>query len=68
MELRFLGQSYTQARPIKTFKPQLGLRKYRGVSYIELSFLGESSPLSNKSKSINSRSLNKLLTPTAKEN
>ncbi len=30
---RFLGQSYTLSRPVKTFKSQLGLRKYRGVAY-----------------------------------
>ncbi len=29
----FLGQSYTVRRPVQTFKPQLGLRKYRGISY-----------------------------------
>ncbi|MDJ0534089.1 MAG: DUF4278 domain-containing protein [Xenococcaceae cyanobacterium MO_207.B15] len=29
----FLGQSYTVRRPIQSFKPQLGLRKYRGISY-----------------------------------
>ncbi len=30
---RFLGQSYTPRRPVKTSNPQLGLRKYRGVAY-----------------------------------
>lgn len=32
---KFLGQSYTLRRPVPTFKPkpQLGLRKYRGVAY-----------------------------------
>lgn len=30
---RFLGQSYTPSLPIKPVKSQLGLRKYRGVSY-----------------------------------
>ena len=29
----FLGQRYSLRRPIKTFKPQLGLRKYRGITY-----------------------------------
>lgn len=67
MELRFLGQKYSVSREIKGFKPQLGLRKYRGVSYIELGFLGESSPLPNKSKSTNSRTLKKCLTPSASE-
>ena len=31
--VRFLGQSYHLRRPIQTFKPQLGMRKYRGISY-----------------------------------
>ena len=30
---RFLGQNYTIRRPIQTFKPQLGIKKYRGVFY-----------------------------------
>lgn len=30
---RFLGQRYTIRRPIQTFKPQLGIKKYRGVFY-----------------------------------
>ncbi|MEM9507555.1 MAG: DUF4278 domain-containing protein [Cyanobacteria bacterium P01_E01_bin.35] len=32
---KFLGQIYTLRRPVQTFKPkpQLGVRKYRGVSY-----------------------------------
>ena len=30
---RFLGQEYTISHPIKTNKSQLGLRKYRGVTY-----------------------------------
>lgn len=30
---RFLGQTYNLRRPSKTFKPQLGLKKYRGVFY-----------------------------------
>jgi len=30
---RFLGQSYTTRRPVKTVNSQLGLRKYRGVAY-----------------------------------
>ena len=30
---RFLGQSYSLRRPIKTVKPQLGMKKYRGVAY-----------------------------------
>ena len=30
---RFLGQKYNLRRPVQTFKPQLGLRKYRGVTY-----------------------------------
>ena len=30
---RFLGQSYIPRRPVKTFKPQLGLKKYRGITY-----------------------------------
>ena len=30
---RFLGQSYTLRRPVQSFKPQLGLRKYRGIAY-----------------------------------
>ena len=30
---RFLGQSYTPRRPVKTSNSQLGLRKYRGVAY-----------------------------------
>lgn len=38
----FLGQTYTRSRPVTTFKPQIGLRKYRGVSYIELRFVGRS--------------------------
>lgn len=29
----FLGQPYHLRRPYKTFKPQLGLRKYRGITY-----------------------------------
>lgn len=29
---RFLGQNYSLRRPVKTVKPQLGL-KYRGVIY-----------------------------------
>ncbi len=29
----FLEQNYTIRRPIQTFKPQLGLKKYRGISY-----------------------------------
>ena len=29
----FLGQRYTLRRPIQIFKPQLGMRKYRGVVY-----------------------------------
>lgn len=29
----FLGQTYSLRRPIKTVKPQLGIRKYRGVAY-----------------------------------
>ncbi len=29
----FLGHSYTVRRPVQTFKPQLGFRKYRGISY-----------------------------------
>ncbi len=28
---RFLGQSYNLRHPVKTFKSQLGLRKYGGV-------------------------------------
>lgn len=30
---RFRGQSYRVRRSVQTFQPQLGLRKYRGVSY-----------------------------------
>ena len=30
---RFLGQAYTPRRPVKNFKSQLGLRKYRGIVY-----------------------------------
>ncbi len=30
---RFLGQPYHIRRPVKTFKPQLGAKKYRGVAY-----------------------------------
>lgn len=32
---RFLGQSYTMRRPVLNVqvKPQLGLKKYRGVTY-----------------------------------
>ncbi len=30
---RFLGQSYTPRCPVKTVKPQLGLKKYRGIAY-----------------------------------
>ena len=30
---RFLGQAYTIRRPIQTFKPQLGIKKYRGRFY-----------------------------------
>ena len=29
----FRGQSYNLHRPVKTFKSELGIRKYRGVSY-----------------------------------
>ncbi|MGK7950471.1 MAG: DUF4278 domain-containing protein [Xenococcaceae cyanobacterium] len=29
----FLGQRYTIRRPIQTLKPQLGIKKYRGVFY-----------------------------------
>lgn len=29
----FLGQPYHLRRPVKTFKSQLGVRKYRGVVY-----------------------------------
>ena len=29
----FLGQTYNLRRPVQTFKPQLGLKKYRGISY-----------------------------------
>lgn len=29
----FLGQKYQLRRPITTIKQQLGLRKYRGVTY-----------------------------------
>ena len=31
--VRFRGQSYRVRRTVQTFQPQLGLRKYRGVSY-----------------------------------
>ena len=30
---RFLGQHYNLRRPVKTFKSQLGVRKYRGIAY-----------------------------------
>ena len=30
---RFLGQTYTPRLPVKPIKSQLGLRKYRGISY-----------------------------------
>ena len=30
---RFLGQRYTLRRPVQSFKPKLGLRKYRGIAY-----------------------------------
>ena len=30
---RFLGQTYNLRRPTKTFKSQLGIRKYRGITY-----------------------------------
>ena len=30
---RFLGQNYKIRRSVQTFQPQLGLKKYRGVSY-----------------------------------
>ena len=30
---RFLGQAYTPHRPVRSFKSQLGLRKYRGIAY-----------------------------------
>ncbi len=36
-----LGQHYTVPRPIKNFKADWGLRKYRGVNYVELRFLGQ---------------------------
>ena len=29
----FRGQKYNLRRPVQTNKPQLGLRKYRGVTY-----------------------------------
>ena len=32
-QAHFLGQSYTLRRPLQTFKPPLGLRKYHGVAY-----------------------------------
>ena len=36
-----LRQNPTLARPIKSFKIDFSLRKYRGVSYVELRFLGQ---------------------------
>ena len=30
---RFRGQTYVPNRPVRPFKSQLGLRKYRGVTY-----------------------------------
>ena len=30
---RFLGQTYSLRRPVQKFKRQIGLRKYRGISY-----------------------------------
>ena len=36
-----MGQHYTVPRPIKSFKADWGLRKYRGVNYVELRFLGQ---------------------------
>ena len=35
------GKNYTLTRPVKSFKADYGLRKYRGVKYIELRFLGQ---------------------------
>ena len=32
---RFLGQTYNISRPTQIFKPQLGFKKYRGVTYIK---------------------------------
>ncbi|MEM6697810.1 MAG: DUF4278 domain-containing protein [Bacteroidota bacterium] len=29
----FLGQGYTVRRPVQIFRPQTGLKKYRGISY-----------------------------------
>ena len=30
---QFLGKTYFTRCPIKTLKPQLGLKKYRGIAY-----------------------------------
>ena len=30
---RFLGRTYFISRPTQIFKPQLGLKKYRGITY-----------------------------------
>ncbi len=32
-QAHFLGQVYTPRLPLKPLKSQLGLRKYRGISY-----------------------------------
>ena len=32
---RFLGRTYFISRSTQTFKPQLELKKYRGVTYIK---------------------------------
>ncbi len=29
----FLGKTYYLRRPVRTFRSQIGLRKYRGISY-----------------------------------
>ena len=33
IKARFMGQTYIMRRPIRNFKPQLGLKKYRAVTY-----------------------------------
>ncbi len=35
------GRRNVALRPIKSFKADWGLRKYRGINYVELRFLGQ---------------------------
>ncbi len=34
-------KNYVALRPVQSFKADWGLRKYRGVDYVELRFLGQ---------------------------